>query len=108
PGVVWFCGYGGLLVVFVPRLRDRSKVTSEARSALMGRIVDSYTNIVTLKLFARPREEDAYVRDAVEFHTGRFLAQQRLITAFGTLLALLNAMLVPGPHATAPPLWVDR
>ena len=60
--------------IFVPRMRDRSKVTSEARSALMGRIVDSYTNILTVKLFARPRDEDDYVRDAVEYHTGRFLA----------------------------------
>src|SRR5262249_8520395 len=64
------------------------------------------TNIVTLKLFARPREEDAYVRDAVEFHTGRFLAQQRLITAFGTLLALLNAALVAGAGAIALTLWL--
>jgi ATP-binding cassette subfamily B multidrug efflux pump len=106
PIVLWFAGYIGLLAYFVPRMRDRSKVTSEARSALMGRIVDSYTNIVTLKLFARPREEDAYVRDAVEFHTGRFLAQQRLITAFGFLLALMNAMLVAGSGAIALTLWV--
>lgn len=107
PIVLWFAGYIAMLVFFVPRLRDRSKVTSEARSALMGRIVDSYTNIVTLKLFARPREEDAYVRDAVEFHTGRFLAQQRLITAFGTLLGLLNALLVAGAGAIALTLWLD-
>src|SRR5262245_36833464 len=107
PIVLWFVGYICLLVYFVPRMRDRSKVTSEARSALMGRIVDSYTNIVTLKLFARPREEDAYVRDAVEFHTGRFLAQQRLITAFGTILALLNAFLVAGSGAIALTLWID-
>src|SRR5215813_9337381 len=107
PILFWFAGYIGLLVFFVPRMRDRSKVTSEARSALMGRIVDSYTNIVTLKLFARPREEDAYVRDAVEFHTGRFLAQQRLITAFGTLLALLNAFLVAGAGAIALALWLN-
>src|SRR5215470_4204640 len=107
PILAWFVGYVGLLIYFVPRMRDLSKVTSEARSALMGRIVDSYTNIVTLKLFARPREEDAYVRDAVEFHTGRFLAQQRLITAFGTLLALLNAFLVAGAGAIALTLWLN-
>jgi len=107
PILFWFAGYIGLLVYFVPRLRDRSKVTSEARSALMGRIVDSYTNIVTLKLFARPREEDAYVRDAVDLHTGRFLAQQRLITAFGTILAALNAMLVTGAGAIALTLWLN-
>ena len=107
PILGWFVGYIGLLIYFVPRMRDLSKLTSEARSALMGRIVDSYTNIVTLKLFARPREEDAYVRDAVEFHTGKFLAQQRLITAFGTILALLNAFLVAGSGAIALALWID-
>jgi ATP-binding cassette subfamily B multidrug efflux pump len=106
PILMWFAGYIGLLFYFVPRMRDRSKVTSEARSALMGRIVDSYTNIVTLKLFARPREEDAYVRDAVDFHTGHYLAQQRLITAFGTILAFLNALLVAGAGAIALTLWV--
>src|SRR5690242_20734219 len=106
PMIAWFAGYIGMLVYFVPRMRDRSKLSSEARSALMGRIVDSYTNIVTLKLFARPREEDTYVRDAVEFHTGRYLDQQRLITAFGTLLALINAALVAGAGAIALTLWV--
>src|SRR5256886_1205892 len=106
PIVLWFAGYVALLLVFVPRMRDRSKVTSEARSALMGRIVDSYTNILTLKLFARPRDEDAYVRDAVEDHTGRYLAQQRLITAFGTLLALLNALLIAGAGTVALALWL--
>src|SRR5262245_6567698 len=107
PILAWSVGYMALLFFFVPRMRDRSKVTSEARSALMGRIVDSYTNIITLKLFARPRDEDAYVRDAIDFHTGHYLAQQRLITAFGTLLALLNAMLVAGAGAIALALWLN-
>jgi ATP-binding cassette subfamily B multidrug efflux pump len=107
PILVWSAGYISLLAFFVPRMRDRSKVTSEARSALMGRIVDSYTNIITLKLFARPRDEDAYVRDAIDFHTGHYLAQQRLITAFGTLLALLNAVLIAGAGAIALTLWVN-
>ena len=105
PVLVWFAGYIGLLVYFVPRMRDRSKITSEARSSLMGRIVDSYTNILTVKLFARPRDEDDYVRDAVEYHTNRFQAGQRLITAFGTILAVLNAVLVAGAGALALILW---
>jgi ATP-binding cassette subfamily B multidrug efflux pump len=106
PILLWCVGYVSLLFFFVPRMRDRSKVTSEARSALMGRIVDSYTNIITLKLFARPRDEDAYVRDAIDFHTGHYLAQQRLITAFGTLLAVLNGLLVAGAGAIALTLWL--
>ena len=64
--MLWFVGYLVLLRVFVPRMRDRSKEMSEARSMLTGRIVDSYTNILTVKLFARARDEDAYVRDAID------------------------------------------
>jgi ATP-binding cassette subfamily B multidrug efflux pump len=105
PILGWSAGYVALLVYFVPRLRDRSKLTSEARSLMMGRIVDSYTNILTVKLFARPRDEDDYVRDSVEHHTGRYLAQQRLITAFGVLLAILNALLVFAAGALALVLW---
>ena len=72
--VLWFVGYLVLLRIFVPRMRDRSKEMSETRSMLTGRIVDSYTNILTVKLFARARDEDDYVRDAVDEHTGAFYA----------------------------------
>jgi ATP-binding cassette subfamily B multidrug efflux pump len=105
PILLWFAGYVGLLWYFVPRMRDRSKVNSEARSALMGRIVDSYTNILTVKLFARADEEDNYVRDAVDRHVGVFLAAQRLLTVFGTVLNLLTALLIAGAGAVALVLW---
>jgi ATP-binding cassette subfamily B multidrug efflux pump len=105
PIVGWFVGYITLLWYFVPRIRDRSKINSEARSTLMGRIVDSYTNILTVKLFARPRDEDNYVRDAVDRHVDVFLAAQRLLTMFGTLLKLLDALLIAGAGAVALLLW---
>jgi ATP-binding cassette subfamily B multidrug efflux pump len=105
PILGWFAGYIALLWYFVPRIRDRSKINSEARSALMGRIVDSYTNILTVKLFARPRDEDNYVRDAVDRHVDVFLAAQRLLTMFGTLLKVLDALLIAGAGAMALVLW---
>jgi ATP-binding cassette subfamily B multidrug efflux pump len=105
PVIAWFAGYLAMLTVFVPRMRDRSKNVSEARSALTGRIVDSYTNILTVKLFARAREEDAYVREAVDDHTGRFHAQLRLNTLFAFTLTSLNAMLVTATGALAMVLW---
>ena len=55
PVSIWFVAYLVLLRMFVPRMRDRSKEMSESRSMLTGRIVDSYTNILTVKLFARAR-----------------------------------------------------
>ena len=105
PLVLWFCGYAALLVFFVPRMRERSKVSSIARSTLMGRIVDSYTNILTVKLFARAHEEDEYVRDAVESHVDLFKSAQRLLTAFVSLLDVLNVLLIAGAGALAVTLW---
>src|SRR5579859_1226285 len=106
PISVWFLAYLVLLRAFVPRMRDRSKLVSEARSMLTGRIVDTYTNILTVKLFARARHEDAYVRDAIDEHTGLFYTSLRLNTLFSFRLSSLNAMLVVGTGATAVTLWV--
>jgi ATP-binding cassette, subfamily B, multidrug efflux pump len=105
PIVIWFTGYLVMLRIFVPRMRDRSKDMSEVRSMLTGRVVDSYTNILTVKLFARAQEEDAYVRDAVDEHTGMFHASLRLNTLFGLTLSTLNAMMVTGTAALALWLW---
>jgi ATP-binding cassette, subfamily B, multidrug efflux pump len=105
PIVLWFSGYAVLLYYFVPRMRERSKVSSIARSTLMGRIVDSYTNILTVKLFARASEEDQYVRNAVDDHVDLFSASQRLLTVFGATLDMLNALLIAGSGALALVLW---
>ena len=105
PIVVWFSAYLVMLRIFVPRMRDRSKEVSEARSMLTGRVVDSYTNILTVKLFARAQEEDAYVREAVDEHTGMFHASLRLNTLFGLTLSTLNALMVTSTAALALLLW---
>ncbi len=107
PILVWFLCFGLLLVGFVPRMRDRSRKSSDARSALNGRIVDCYTNILTVKLFARAVDEDDFVREAVDAHTDAFHAQQRLNTLFALGLSLLNAFLITGTAAVAILLW-DR
>jgi ATP-binding cassette subfamily B multidrug efflux pump len=105
PMALWFCAYILLLRYFVPRLRDRSREMSDVRSALTGRVVDSYTNIQTVKLFARPRDEDAVVRETVDEHTFSFRKQQRVITLFGLCLASMNASMVVGTGAMAIWLW---
>jgi ATP-binding cassette, subfamily B, multidrug efflux pump len=107
PVIVWFVGYAMMLRVFVPRMRDRSKEMTEVRSMLTGRIVDSYTNILTVKLFARAREEDAYVRDAIDQHTGKFHVALRLNTLFSFTLSTLNALLVTGTGGLALLLWTQ-
>ena len=105
PISVWFVAYIAMLRYFVPRMRDRSKIMSESRSMLTGRVVDTYTNILTVKLFARARDEDAYVRDAIDHHTGLFHQSLRLNTMFALTLTLLNALLITSTGAFAIVLW---
>lgn len=105
PVLCWFVGYGCCLRYFVPRLRESSRAMSERRSALTGRVVDSYTNILTVKLFARPNDEDAFVRASVDEHTATFRRQLRLTTRFNVTLSVLNAGLNVITAVTALWLW---
>jgi ATP-binding cassette subfamily B multidrug efflux pump len=103
PILLWFAGYAGILCYFVPRLRERSRAVSEMRSMLTGRVVDSYTNILTVKLFSRARDEDAFVREAIDLHTGSFRDQTRMITGYVVILAVMNASLIVSTASLA--IW---
>src|SRR5437868_8324515 len=105
PVVLWFAGYAALLRHFVPQLRNRSRRMSDTRSALTGRVVDSYTNIATVKLFARPRDEDEFVRAAMDDLTDAHRGQVRLTTLLNLCLAVLNAAMVVGTGGLAIWLW---
>jgi ATP-binding cassette, subfamily B, multidrug efflux pump len=107
PTALWFAGYVFFLRHFVPKVRDLSRSSSELRSKVMGRVVDSYTNILTVKLFARARDEDAYVRDVIDEHTGAIAAHMRMITRFMTTLSVLNALLLVGTGAIGITLWAQ-
>ncbi len=105
PTVLWFAGYIFFLRHFVPRMRDLAKASSEHRSLVMGRVVDSYTNILTVKLFARARDEDAYVREAIDDHTVAIAAHMRLITRFMAVLSTMNALLLVSTAGIGITLW---
>jgi ATP-binding cassette subfamily B multidrug efflux pump len=105
PTLLWFVGYVVFLRQFVPQMRSLSKSSSELRSAVMGRVVDSYTNILTVKLFARARDEDAYVRETVDEHTAAIAAHMRLTTQFMATLSIMNAALLSSTAAIGITLW---
>ncbi len=105
PILLWFGLYATLLRLIVPRMRNRARKASEARSALTGRVVDSYTNIMTVKLFARAEQEDAHVREALETLNTNFAQQTRLVTLNALLLSSLNATLLVSTAGLAIWLW---
>jgi ATP-binding cassette subfamily B multidrug efflux pump len=105
PILLWFLAYSTLLYLLVPRLRDRSRAASEQRSLLTGRVVDSYTNILTVKLFARAADEDAFIRDGLLGLNHAFQRQVRLVTLNGVLLSSLNAVMMVATASISVWLW---
>jgi ATP-binding cassette, subfamily B, multidrug efflux pump len=105
PLLIWLACYIASLVYFVPRMKDRSTVSSEARSTLMGRIVDSYTNIMTVKLFAHTNGEDHYAREAMDDHTRKFRDMLRVSTIFESTIILSSGFLIVGTCGLAMLLW---
>jgi ATP-binding cassette, subfamily B, multidrug efflux pump len=106
PIVLWIVAFVFFLRYFVPRMRDLSRVSSEARSQVMGRVVDSYTNFPTVKLFARAADEDSYVREAMVEHRERIAAHMRMTTRFMATLTCMNSALVVGTAALGMFLWL--
>src|SRR5260221_10694432 len=107
PTLAWFAGYLLFLRYFVPRMRDLARASSEVRSHVMGRVVDSYTNILTVKLFAKLSDEDAYVREVIDEHQVAIAAHMKLISLFMFALSVMNAALLTGTAAIGIWLWVQ-
>jgi ATP-binding cassette subfamily B multidrug efflux pump len=107
PTLAWFAGYVVFLRHFVPRMRDLAKASSEVRSLVMARIVDSYTNILTVKLFARLADEDAYVREVIDQHQAAIGAHMKLISQFMFWLSAMNAALLTATATVGIWLWAQ-
>jgi ATP-binding cassette subfamily B multidrug efflux pump len=105
PLVAWVFLYVGLLWLFIPRIKQRSWKASEARSKLMGRIVDGYSNVLTLKLFAHTRREEAYVAEAMAEQAGKLSYMTRVTTTLDASIIALNGFLIVGTTALALWLW---
>ncbi|MGO4336034.1 ABC transporter ATP-binding protein [Labrys sp. KB_33_2] len=94
PVLVWLAAYATLLSFFVPRALKRSEANSLGRSTTTGRIVDSYTNILTVKLFARSDLERSAVKEALKRWNESFLDLMRLILGASFVLQVLNSLLL--------------
>ncbi|EJN21743.1 ABC transporter ATP-binding protein [Pseudomonas sp. GM80] len=107
PLLTWIVAYIGALYYFVPRVKQRSVEASDARSKLMGRIVDGYTNIATLKLFAHTNFEQHYAKEAIEEQTVKAQMAGRVVTSMDVAITTMNGLLIVGTTALALWLWTQ-
>jgi ATP-binding cassette, subfamily B, multidrug efflux pump len=105
PLALWILAYVTALSYFVPRIGRRAKQIAHMRAIVTGRIVDSYTNIQTVKLFAHLEREDRHARRALVDHTAAFHMETRLITLMNCSVSFLNSILLVGTGGLAIWLW---
>jgi ATP-binding cassette subfamily B multidrug efflux pump len=105
PLALWIAVYVFALAYFVPRIRRKSEALAHMRATVTGRIVDSYTNIQTVKLFAHLQREDEHAREAIADHTAAFQRQTRLITLLNLTVSMSNSVLLVSVGTIAVWLW---
>ncbi|MFO8128111.1 ABC transporter ATP-binding protein [Yoonia sp.] len=107
PLMLWIVPYLWLLRWVVTRIGPASEAASNARSAVTGRVVDSYTNIHSVKMFAHHDREINYAKEAIEEARRTFQIEMRLYTIMDAGLMILNGVLIVGVVGWAIWLWMQ-
>ena len=108
PLVVWLGVYICILRVLVPKLKQVSQYQADARSLMTGRIVDSYTNISTVKLFSHSQREASYAQESMDKFLHTVYPQMRLVTILEFCVELSNALLIFSVGALSVYLWLQQ
>jgi ATP-binding cassette, subfamily B, multidrug efflux pump len=108
PIVVWLILYGVVMRYFVPRLGKLSEKQADMRSVVTGRVVDTYTNMPTVKLFAHASREDDYAKESMSWMLDSVHASMRVSTLMNIALNILNAFLLTSTAAMATWLWYQN
>ncbi|AWN17836.1 ABC transporter ATP-binding protein [Salinisphaera sp. LB1] len=104
----WLVGYIALLRYFLPRLQSIAEAQANARAEMTGRVVDAYTNIGTVKLFAHTERESDYARASMSSFLSTVYTQMRRINGFYASLYLLNALLLFAVTGLGIVFWSER
>ncbi|WP_417310975.1 ABC transporter ATP-binding protein [Devosia sp.] len=107
PFVVWLAAYSVLLWYYIPRLGKISEMQADARSMMTGRIVDSYTNIATVKLFSHSRREESYAHEAMDQFMGTVHRQMRMVSILQITISAMNYLLLAAVVGIAIAQWLN-
>lgn len=108
PLLVWLGLYILMQIYFIPRLKDVASRQADARSDMTGRIVDSYTNISTIKLFSHTSREAEYAKESMQRFLDPVYEQMRLVTWLNFSVQTLNYLLVFSVAAMSIWLWTAQ
>ncbi|MDA7423428.1 ABC transporter ATP-binding protein [Thalassococcus lentus] len=107
PLAAWLVLYGLLMRWTIRRVGPASEAASDARSEVTGRVVDAYTNIHSVKMFAHHDNEMAYAKEAIDKTRSTFMREMRIYTVMDISLVFLNGLLIVGVVGWAIALWMS-
>lgn len=105
PLIAWVAGFIAVLYYYLGHMRAASYEQAEARSMVTGRVVDSYTNIATVKMFAHAKQEDQYAREGMELFLAPVYKQMRLSSSLSIIVTFLNVGVIFSVGALSVWLW---
>ncbi len=105
PMFIWVLTYAATAAYFIPRMGKIAQAQADARSVMTGRVVDSYTNVLTVKLFAHSAAESAYAKASMDPFLSTVHQQMRLVTVLNTVLNIQNYALLAAVFALSAVLW---
>ncbi|MBO0902136.1 ABC transporter ATP-binding protein [Jiella sonneratiae] len=102
---LWVAGYAWIVYALLPKIRRYGRASADARSVVSGRVVDSFTNILSVKLFDSSRREDAFVKDGFTYLVDTTRQATRAITEVRTAVNILNGLMMTGIGVIAVVGW---
>ncbi|TBN36569.1 ABC transporter ATP-binding protein [Paracoccus subflavus] len=105
PFLAWVAAYGGMLYILIPRLGRIAQAQADARAGMTGRVVDSYTNIATVKLFSHSSREEDWMRDGMDAFLQTVYRQMRLASIQDIALNTINVALIASVSGVGLWLW---
>jgi ATP-binding cassette subfamily B multidrug efflux pump len=108
PLLIWLVFYIIILRILVPKLKAISATQADSRSMMTGRIVDSYTNMMTVKLFSHSKRESEYAQEAMQGFLETVYPQMRLVTVLEASIEVLNGLLIFVMGALSVYLWLNQ
>ncbi|MEO9273281.1 ABC transporter ATP-binding protein [Marinomonas sp. 5E14-1] len=107
PMLAWLVLYISLQFYFIPKLKKISAEQADARSTMTGRVVDSYSNVSTVKLFSHHQREAEYAKEGMDGFLQTVYRQMRLVTMLNVGVQGCNYLLTFSIAALSIWLWTD-